>query len=191
MKTQERNGRQDEVDNVARKAEESRDSGLYRIDPASLVKQWFEQAAAYHRWALGVADAWEQHAMAKVDVDLAEDHLKRVAAQVSLKVRKSPERFGLEKITEPAIDAVVLISASYVRAQERVYEARCCVAHLKHDADVLEAARAAMDHKKKGLEKGVDLWLADFFAVPKSPDGEKARERMEHEHRTRARRVKR
>jgi len=137
----------------------------FDFDKHALDVEWHRQPKLYYKYATMAADTrkeWEE----------AKNNLKVVEAEVSLDVRKNPSVYGLEKITEGTISATVVID-------DRVKEAQAAVIEARHEMDIVDAAVAAMDSRKKALEKEVDLWLANYFSEPKvkSEDAEKFKEK--------------
>lgn len=130
-----------------------------QIDKDNLDEEWIEQPRRYFRWAADLADA-------KRDADTAANNAKLVYAEVEKAVRASPEQYGIAKLTESSVEAAVVSSPAYREAQAVLLEKR-------HQADVLAAAVAALEHRKKALEKLVELFLANYWSRPKAPDAAK------------------
>ena len=125
----------------------------FGIDENALDLEWRKHPKLYYKYACMAADArkeWEE----------AKNNLKVVEAEVSLDVRKNPGAYGLDKVTEGTISATVTIDTRVIESQKTVTEAR-------HEMDIMDAAVAAMDSRKKALEKSVDLHLANYFSEPR------------------------
>lgn len=123
------------------------------VDPNELDREWLEQPSLYFQYASFAADArkeWEVH----------KNYLELVKAEVDGRIREESEK----KPSEAAIDKMVVRSPEYQAQQARVNEAR-------HKMDVVNAAVSALDHRKTALTKLVDLFLANYFSKPKSPEG--------------------
>lgn len=145
---------------------------LLQIDKHSLDEEWATQSDNYAECAEAVADArrdWEQ-AKATLEVERCE---------LDKKIRSNPDAFGIAKLTEAQIATTIGIQPSYKALVEDVIE--------KHHAyGVWDGFLTAMDHKKSGLGKLVDLLLANYYSKPKSSS--KSREHTEVIERRAARR---
>jgi hypothetical protein len=84
-----------------------------------------------------------------------------VLAEADFKIRTDPMEYGIDKVTEAAIKAVLPTIESVQNIQRRVLKA-------KHLVDVLQGWVIALDHRKKGLEKLVDLFQSSYFAAPRT-----------------------
>lgn len=124
------------------------------IDAEALDQEWLGQPALYHKWAVRVADARQKVAEAKADLDVTK-------AEVGQAIRSNPEEYGVSKPTVDAINEAVLLAEDYQKAAAAVIKAQ-------HTADVLAAAVAALDHRKRALENLVELQGRDYFSTPRA-----------------------
>lgn len=125
------------------------------IDRYRLDEQWAEQPEMYHEYAIKAADA-------RQEADEARNRQEVVEAELYQKIVTQPESFGLLKTTEKAIDAAI---TAHNKNQEAVKE----VIETRHQLAIMEAAVSALEHRKKALEKLVELFIADYYATPKTP----------------------
>ncbi len=126
---------------------------LFDIDPHRLPEEWVQQPRLYRQYADKLADARKELEEAKAVCEIAE-------ADIDKMVRSTPSEFGLEKVTEASVQGAVILSQRVQRAKTKVIDAR-------HKVGVLEAAVSTLDHRKRALEKLVDLHLADIRAEPR------------------------
>ncbi len=131
------------------------------IDEMSLDREWTDQPRMYFRYAVKLADARRELDQANANLDLTK-------AELDTAIRSDPEKFGLAKVTESALEAVILTQDGYETA-------KAAVLRMKHDMDVMAAAVGALDHRKKALEKLCELFLANYFSRPRAPEGGKDR----------------
>lgn len=113
----------------------------------------------YGRYATEAADA-------RRDMDEAKNGLEVIKAETERAVRVDPEAHGIAKVTEKSVEAAVVVDEGVKAAQSEVVEVR-------HRYDVLCAAVSALDHRKKALEKLVELFLSDYFSRPRAAAGVK------------------
>ncbi len=124
------------------------------IDQDALDREWLDHPKMVHDLAIRLADAGR-------DLEIAENHLKLVSAELDLEIREDPEAFDLGKITEAAVSATVIQQDRYRSAFKKVVNQR-------HTCNVLKAGTNALEHRKRALEKLVDLWSQDYFASPRA-----------------------
>jgi hypothetical protein len=134
------------------------------IDIDNLHKECQQQAGLFHKYA-------EKLASAKSDLDSAKSRLDVCEAEIARDIRKSPEKFGIGKLTESVVKETIPLQQEY---QDSVAE----VTSAKYAVAILEAKTSALEHKKRMLEILVPLWLNDYWAEPRSPKGED-REKLE------------
>jgi hypothetical protein len=141
------------------------DRSVLEIDEFALEKEWLRQSKLYFEWA-------ERVAKAKKDLDIHKNRLEVVKAEVSLAVRQFPKNHGIEvKPTEKLIEAVVV-------TDEQVTSALQTVAKIRHRCEVASAMVGALDHKKTALSKLVDLFLASYYAEPRTKANRESVEEM-------------
>jgi len=101
------------------------------IDEFALDEAWVEHVNLYVKYANLASEA-------KRDCDLAKEKLEHVKAQLSLDIRDNPKKFGLEKITEGTISAVIEIEPDHIEANRAFIK-------TKYRQDVLMNAVRAME----------------------------------------------
>lgn len=132
------------------------DQSIFSIDQLQLDKEWSKQSKLYFDWA-------EQLAEARTAYDKQESVFEVVQAELDKKIRAEPEKY-VDKATEASIKNAIILQPEYQDA-DRILRKK------KHDMRVLEAAVTALDHKKKALEKMVDLLLSNYYSDPRPPKG--------------------
>lgn len=143
---------------------------LFDADQNRLDDRWRQLPREYHKWVLRHADASMELEQAKAAKDLAEADKDKVAAEIDQAIRRDPSKFGLEKVTEGAVEKLTLLQPTYNKARDDVFSARQKVINVKHDMDIIKAHVDAMEFEKKSLENQVFLWARAYFADPKLPD---------------------
>lgn len=123
------------------------------IDLDRLEQEWLEQPTR-------MQNACKRLAKAKKKVAEAKANLELVHAKCGIKVRKTPRKYGLTKVTEPGIKETILTLQEYQDAQQLHIDA----VYMK---DNLEALVSALDHRKKALENEVTLWSQGYFSTPR------------------------
>jgi hypothetical protein len=106
--------------------------------------------------------AGEAEAQARRDYNNAEKAKKLLRAELRLKVRKRPEKYGWDKKpTKDEVDDLVEVQAPYQAAEQDVID-------RKYDLDIMSTAVRAVEHRKKLLENEVQLVVRDYHSEPRT-----------------------
>lgn len=122
----------------------------FRIDPERLDTEWLKQPQLSRK--LGEEEADARHAQTR-----AKNRLALVEAQLTLRVRKNPQAYGLDKATEASIAAAVTEHSEYQSAL-REYE------DATHKANLASALTTAAVDRRKSLENLVELQQLNYIA---------------------------
>jgi hypothetical protein len=128
---------------------------LLRPNKYMLDSECEAQTGLYGETADQLADAKETLARMEAREEV-------VKAEIELKIRKSPERFGINNVTENAIKATI-------RIQPEVKKARLKVIKAHHLVNMLTGRCRTLEHRKQSLEDLVYLDSRDYFSRPKVP----------------------
>ena len=126
------------------------------LDINRLDEMWLEQPQLYHKYAKKLANAKQRLEEEKAEMDVIKSELDR-------DIRKIPENFGLEKITETVVANTIIRQDKFMTAQERVID-------LKHEVDIYQAAVNTLEHRKRALENLVTLFCHDYYSNPRAKD---------------------
>ena len=124
-----------------------------KIDQHHLDAEWMRQPSLYQEWA-------EELAHAVATKDRAKERVELVKAELDKEIRGDPEAFEIAKTTETVIQATIIQQPEYKKVYHEYLEA-------KEDAAVLDGAVQALEHKRKALEKLVELYMAGYWAEPR------------------------
>ena len=125
------------------------------IDPDALDIQWTKQAQTFFKYA-------ELAAKARNKVDRLKESLEVLDANLGLQIRKAPLNYGLEKVTEGALQSCILLNPQHANASKELADAQ-------YELEILAAAVRALDQKKAALENLVRLQGQNYFAAPSVP----------------------
>ncbi len=139
-----------------------------KIDPNALDAEWLEQADLMRKYAKHAADTRKAADDAKEALDVGK-------ARIEMDIRTSPQQYGLEKVTEGAIQSTILLQEEYQTLVKEYNDA-------KYENEVAVAVVRAIDQKKTALENLVKLLAASYFAGPQAPRDLYA-ENLEHQKR--------
>lgn len=127
---------------------------FYQLDQNELDKEWIQQPELYFRHASELAEARREFEKAKAEKEL-------VIAELDKEIRENPQQFGFEKMTEKLVESTIIRQKRYQTATHSYLKA-------KHEMDVAQVAVDTLEHRKKALEKLVDLWQGSYFSKPVS-----------------------
>jgi flagellar motility protein MotE (MotC chaperone) len=131
------------------------DESFIHIDKYRLDEEWLNQPVLYLQYAGALAEAEADEGEAKAEMEL-------VRAEVAAAIRDSPNNFGLKRVSNDAVDGVVLTTSEFQAAQKEYLACKRKVGNLK-------AAVRALEHRKTALENEVYLHGQGYFAEkPKS-----------------------
>lgn len=125
-----------------------------QIDLDRLDDEWAEQSNRRYEYGVELAEVRRRWEMSK-------NALSEVESEVARDIRQRPEIYGLTKITENAVKETMPL-------QDKVKEAKQQVVEARYEMDLAESAVIAFDHRKKALEKEVELFLANYFGKPRA-----------------------
>lgn len=124
------------------------------IDDQRLDWEWTRQPEMVYRTLRELAEAKKAHEEARRKIDV-------VRAELAAEIRKTPDRYGVVKVTENSVEEAILVQPEYTEIVKAAIEAR-------YEMDLLQAAADALDHKKKALENLVFLHGQNYFAEPQA-----------------------
>ena len=139
-----------------------------RIDPNSLDVEWLEQPGLMRKYTI-------HSALMEKTKDEAKEKLDLMKAQIELNIRENPEKYGLAKITEAAVQSTVLLQEEYQEAAREYNDA-------KYEHNIAVGAVRSIDQRKTALENLVKLLGTSYFAGPKAPR-DLHQEYLEHQER--------
>jgi len=125
------------------------------IDETSLDIEWLEQSALFMKYAKHSAEALR-------DFDDVKQNLDVLKGELDKSIRENPSNFGIEKVTEGAIQSAILTDKGYQAMYEELLNA-------KYENDMARNAVVAFNMRKDALENLVKLHGQSYFSGPKVP----------------------
>ncbi|MHA1363980.1 MAG: hypothetical protein ACTSP1_15825 [Candidatus Freyarchaeota archaeon] len=120
------------------------------IDRYNLDEECRRQAILY-------SDVGELVSEAKAEARRKEQRLELVKAELDSKIRESPSNYGIEKVSNPAIEAAIIRSSEYQQALSDYIDAR-------ETADKLSVLQTAVEHRKSSLRDLVSLYIYEYYS---------------------------
>ena len=125
------------------------------IDERALDVEWLKQADLMRKYAKHAADT-------KKEMDESKERLETGKAKIEMGIRQDPKAYGLEKVTEGAIQSTIQLQQEYQKLNQDYINA-------KYENDVAVAVVRAIDQKKTALENLVKLLGVSYCAGPQAP----------------------
>jgi len=125
------------------------------IDDNALDLEWLEQPLLMLKYTKAAA-------VTRREIDRMKEMLSVERARLDKSIRKNPEKYEIEKITESVINSTILLQKSYQTIQTDVIEAQ-------YEHQMLQGAVQAVEHRKQALENMSKLLGLQYFAGPKTP----------------------
>lgn len=130
-----------------------------RIDVNALDAEWIRQGALYQKYAEEKAAANNKKRELKEELDVLKSRIDVGIRTGSIKIRDDEGKI-VEKLSEATISSGVTLNEE-VRKKTKEYNFAC------YEYDVLDGVVESFSHKKKALEKLVDLFIFGFHGEPK------------------------
>lgn len=125
------------------------------IDGDALDQEWLNQPSLMMKYCRIVAEANKR-------VDETKEMLDVVRAGLDKDIRRHPEHYDVDKVTEAGISSIIIVQESYTEAMGEYLQ-------VKYEAEMAKAAVRALEHKKDALENLVRLYGQNYFSGPSVP----------------------
>lgn len=124
-----------------------------KIDHNSLGFECLDQPSKFFKWAEELSRFnWERNDVKK--------KIATTRATKDMEIRRNPKEYGLEKVTEAAVQSL-LDQDEEVKALEEDY------IYTQYLVDILTAAKEAFLQRKSMLESLVSLYISGYFSEPR------------------------
>jgi hypothetical protein len=120
------------------------------INKNELDEELVKQPQLYCYWA-------EQEAAALYERDKNKEKLDLVKAELDGEIRKNPNKYGIEKITESAISNAIIQNSKYKEANDFYLQS-------VQDARILGVAKISFDMRNNSLKGLVSLFVSGYWA---------------------------
>ena len=90
----------------------------------------------------------------------AKEHLEYVKADLSTKIRRSPETYGMSKVTDASVMTSVVLQSEYQKAVEEMLDAM-------EQADSFSTLLVAVEQRKSLIRDVVSLFIHEYYSSQK------------------------
>ena len=125
------------------------------IDESALDVEWLRQPELMGKYT-------KIQAKAQRNYDLIAEELKSLRADLDKSIRKNPEKYKIDKLTEGSVDSAIRSRSSYKQKKTELIEAQ-------YEWNTANGMVSAFHQKKASLENEVKLFGMDYFAGPFVP----------------------
>ena len=129
---------------------------ILKPDQYNLDKEWVNQP----EYMLHYLD---EMAQARILMDAAKEFIDETKAQLDGNIRRNPQEYGLEKLTETLVANTVTLQKEYKYAVQQLADAK---EEYYRASNIVQA----LEHRKAALENLVKLFSLGYFAQPTEPD---------------------
>ena len=126
-----------------------------KIDVDALDIECADQASTFMQYAKNAAQM-------RKELDESKQALDIEKAGLDGRIRKNPENYDIEKVTEGAIQSSILNNKRYQELYQKFLD-------VKYETDMAQSAVIAFNQKKDMLETLVKLHGQSYFAGPSVP----------------------
>lgn len=140
------------------------------IDPDKLEEEIFSQPGLYMEFSEIYSEAEKKREKLKNKLEILE-------ADLDFRIRSKPEMFGLESLKSVTESLV----KNTIQRQDEVQALNEKIIQANYDLNRVKFAITALEHKKKMLEKSVDLYNGQYFSPIKAPRAIKGGKRIYYE----------
>lgn len=118
------------------------------VDKDNLDYEWVRQASLYDKWN-------KAFVFASRESERLEERLDQIKSEVDDDIRRNPEKFSLDKVTESAIKSKLSNNKKVIKAKTRYLD-------MLAVQRTIAGALKALEHKRKALERLVDLHICGY-----------------------------
>ena len=140
------------------------------IDPDKLDEEIFSQPGLYMKFS-------EIYSEIEKKRERLKNKLVVLEAGLDFRIRSKPEMFGLKSLKSVTESLV----KNTIQRQEEVQIINEKIIQANYDLNIVKAAITSLEHKKKMLEKAVDLYNGQYFSPIKAPHVIKGGKRIYYE----------
>ena len=126
-----------------------------KIEQSALDVEWLQQSTLTFRYT-------KHAAQMGLELTKVKEQMNLVRAELDKKIRKNPNDYGLEKVTETPVANAILEQKEFQAIQSKYNDA-------VYEYDIAQGAVRALADKKSALENLVRLHGQSYFAGPSVP----------------------
>jgi hypothetical protein len=134
------------------------------VDQFSLELNWQEQSNLYCKYVGDYAELVAEKDLLLTDLKDLKDELKITEAELELDVRQFPEKYGLKKITDASVSAVVSIQRTRKEVLLKISVLQREIIKIEKKINNLETIKAALLDRRKALEGLTTLFVNNYYS---------------------------
>lgn len=122
------------------------------VDKYALDIEWEKQPTLYQMYL-------DQAVELRKEVTECQKQLDLVEAKLSLDIKKNPSLYGLDKVVESSVQAVLILHPDRQKAYDDLIQ-------RQYEKNLIDDVVKALEHKKSALEELVRLYLSGYYSRP-------------------------
>ena len=139
------------------------------IDPDALDVEWLNQSNLFYAHSDALDDAKQEFNEQKLEVDRLKESVEYTKASLELRMRKNPDEFDLDKVTDAVIKAAVTAHEDYQEILQQFFDAKEELNRLQNNVNRLYTNVNTMSEKRVSLERLVVMLNMQYFSTPSVP----------------------
>lgn len=140
-----------------------------QIDPDQLDVEWLDQSNLFYKYSSALNEAISVREEKKLLVERKKKGLDTLKSELELEIRRDPDAFELDKVTESSVKAAILASEEHKKLLEEYFEACEEYNSALEEVNNLFTCVNTMQEKKTALENLVRLLGQQYFSTPVVP----------------------
>lgn len=142
------------------------------IDHDLIPEQWDGNLPLYALWSKRLARASRKNAEAEAETEVAKAEMKRVDADLSVKIGQRPNKYHIKRLTDTAVAKVILLQPEYQEAQRKYFAAQRKAIAAKELENVTRSACMTIWMRKERLQDALKQQIYRMNSDPKYPKGD-------------------
>jgi hypothetical protein len=135
-----------------------------KADQYSLERCSQEQANLRVKYLSKYPDLVQSREIIKKEIQQKEKELKALEGNISLNVRENPSTFGISKVTEATVDAIIMTHPERKVVLSDIHDMHLSVIQFQKQIDELEVIKACLDDRKDSISILSKLYINAYYA---------------------------
>ena len=134
------------------------------VDQYSLERGWQEQTNFFVKYMSSFPELQKEKDLLALELKNEQQNLKVFEAEVDLDIRQVPEKYGLIKITEAAVQATVLVDKFRKQQLEKINDIQKKIVDIDAKINESEIIKVALIDRRKALEGLTSLFINNYYS---------------------------
>ena len=136
------------------------------IDESKLDLEWLKHSGLFMKYQEQAIFAETKLDKLKEQLNVQKAEFEKFEAELELQIRKNPDLFGIEKITEGTVKAAKLADKGRENELKKIQNLNMEIVDQKEKMNLYYGATKAFVQRKSALENLVQLYFASYYSQP-------------------------